>query len=227
MYKVFIGVGHGGNDPGAVSNGMKEADINLVMALTMNEELLRHGVIVQLSRTKNENDTLSDEIKEANIFKPDIAIDCHNNAGGGDGAEIYRQTNRYVQSSTKLAELMETEIIIIGQNSRGIKTRLNSDNNDYYGFLRQVNCPSVIVEGVFVDNKTDMNVANTIEKQKKFGVAYAKAVLKYFKIDYKEPVSYLYKVQLSFYDQDKALSALNKITLSGLTGAYITKEEIK
>ena len=42
--KVFIGVGHGGSDPGAAANGFKEKDLNLAIALACNEELLRHGV---------------------------------------------------------------------------------------------------------------------------------------------------------------------------------------
>ena len=29
MAKVFIGVGHGGSDPGAVANGFKEKDCNV------------------------------------------------------------------------------------------------------------------------------------------------------------------------------------------------------
>ena len=32
MPKVFIAVGHGGKDPGAVANGLKEKDINLAIA---------------------------------------------------------------------------------------------------------------------------------------------------------------------------------------------------
>lgn len=35
MAKVFIGVGHGGVDSGAVANGLREADINLVMAVKL------------------------------------------------------------------------------------------------------------------------------------------------------------------------------------------------
>lgn len=33
MYKVFIGVGHGGTDPGAVANNLKEKDLTLQIAL--------------------------------------------------------------------------------------------------------------------------------------------------------------------------------------------------
>lgn len=56
MSKVFIGVGHGGKDPGAVAGGLQEKDINLVMALEMAKILTRHGVEVALSRTADEND---------------------------------------------------------------------------------------------------------------------------------------------------------------------------
>ena len=89
MKKVFIGVGHGGSDPGAVANGFREKDLNLSVALACNEELARHGVTTLMSRTGDENDPLTDEIRECNAFAPDLAVDIHNNAGGGDGAEAY------------------------------------------------------------------------------------------------------------------------------------------
>ena len=44
--------------------------------------------------------------------------------------------------------------------------------------IRLTNAPAVICEGVFVDNKTDVKIADTTKEQKAFGVAYAKGVLK-------------------------------------------------
>jgi N-acetylmuramoyl-L-alanine amidase len=78
--KVFVGVGHGGSDPGAAAVGIKEANANLVMALSLKAELERHGVIVGISRIKDEEDPLEEEIREANTFAPDLAVECHNNA---------------------------------------------------------------------------------------------------------------------------------------------------
>ena len=52
MARVFIGVGHGGSDPGAVANGMREKDINLVMGAMMKVELERHGLTVGISRNQ-------------------------------------------------------------------------------------------------------------------------------------------------------------------------------
>lgn len=183
MYRVFIGVGHGGKDPGAVGR-VREADANLVIALKMRDELMRHDVTVGMSRTKDENDALADEIKEANAFKPDVAVDVHNNAGGGDGFEALIQTNGFASKSRKLGQAIEAYVKALGQRSRGMKTQKNAAGTaDYFGFLREVKAPSVIVEGFFVDS-TDALGFDTIAEQQALGVAYAKGVLDYFGIKY-------------------------------------------
>lgn len=178
MAKVFIGVGHGGNDPGAVGYS-KEADVNLTMALACKDMLEANGVIVGMSRTRDENDDLNEEVRECNAFAPDLAVDVHNNAGGGDGFEALHSINGGVGKT--LAENIEAEVKKLGQNSRGLKTRKNSKGKDYYGFLRLTNCPAVICEGVFVDNANDVKIADTIAEQKEFGKAYARGILKTLK----------------------------------------------
>lgn len=181
--KVFIGVGHGGSDPGAVALGREEADLNLVIALKCRDELVRHGVSVKMSRTKDENDTLTEEIKECNAFNPDLAIDIHNNAGGGDGAEAFYHYGGGM--SKTLATNVLDEIVKIGQNSRGIKTKLNSYGTDYFGFIRETIAPAVIVECAFLDNATDIKIIDTVAEQQAMGVAVAKGILKTLGITYK------------------------------------------
>lgn len=174
MAKVFIGVGHGGSDPGAVSGSYVEADINLVMALACKAELERHGVTVGISRTRDEDDRLAEEIRECNAFGPDVAIEIHNNSGGGDGFEVYTQTSA---ASKRLAALVQDEVWAIGQNSRGIKY------NASLGWTRQVKAVTVLAEGFFVDTPKDRY---DTEGQRRFGVAYAHALLKYLNIKVKE-----------------------------------------
>ena len=41
MKKVFIGVGHGGADPGALRGTKKEKDMTLEVALALDAELMR------------------------------------------------------------------------------------------------------------------------------------------------------------------------------------------
>jgi len=175
MKKVFLGVGHGGKDSGAIGY-LAEKDVNLTMAVACRDFLMQNGVEVRMSRTCDENDPITDEINECNNYSPDLAVDIHNNSGGGDGFEVYYH---YKGGTGKtLAENIEQEILKIGQNSRGCKVRLNDQGTDYFGFIRQTKCPAVIVEGVFVDSQVDVQIADQLDEQKAFGVAYAKGILK-------------------------------------------------
>lgn len=173
---VFLGIGHGGSDPGAVGY-VREADVNLTMGMACREYLIANGVRVGISRTGNENDPVSEEAKECNAFNPAIAMDIHNNAGGGDGFEAI--CSILGGAGRELAKLIEEEVKKIGQNSRGIKTRKNSAGKDYFAFIRLTNCPAVICEGAFVDNANDVKIIDTVAEQREFGYAYARAAMRY------------------------------------------------
>ena len=183
--KVFLGVGHGGKDPGAIGNGFYEKDLNLAIALACQAELIRHGVVVGMSRTTDADDTLVEEINECNAFNPDLAVDIHSNAGGGDGAEAYYHHGG--GTGKTLAVNILDEIVKLGQNSRGAKIRKNANGDDYYGFIRQTNAPAVIVECAFIDNAKDIQIIDTAAEQRAMGIGLAKAILKTLGIAYVEP----------------------------------------
>ena len=171
--KVFIGVGHGGSDSGAVGY-IVEKEANLAMALACRDYLTAHGVEVRMSRTKDEEDPINEEVRECNAYNPDLAIDVHNNSGGGDGFEVFHTIHG--GTGKVLAQNIEKQVINIGQNSRGCKTRR--------GQRGDTKCPAVICEGVFVDAKADAAQAGTKEKQQAFGIAYAKGILDTLGIKY-------------------------------------------
>lgn len=208
MPKVFLGVGHGGIDSGAVGNGLKEKNLNLAIALSCNEVLAKHGVNILMSRTKDENDDVNEEIRECNAFSPDLAIDIHNNAGGGDGAEVYHYSGG--GKSKILAQNILNEIVSAGQNSRGIKTKLNDSGKDYYGFIRQTEAPAVIVECAFIDNAKDIAIIDTPAEQKEMGIAIAKGILKTLGIEYVPSPEKLYRVQVGAYAKKSNAEAMQK-----------------
>lgn len=197
MAKVFLSAGHGGSDPGATGNGLKEKDVNLNIMLACQAELVRHGVTVVCSRKTDANDPVAEEVREANASGADIAVSFHTNAGGGDGSESF-----YYKGSTKgkkLAELCEKYVKLLGQNSRGVKT-----NN--LMFTRATKMPAVLCECAFIDNKKDVTAIDTAAEQRGFGMAYAMAILEYFGIPYKaketpKPATSgkLYRVQVGAY----------------------------
>jgi len=175
MSKVYIGVGHGGSDPGAVKY-LVEKDINLKMAKACRDYLKANGVETKISRETDKEVSLTTRINEANKWGADLALDIHNNAGGGDGAEVFHSIN--YGTGEKLAKNILAELGKIGQNSRGTKIKKNSSGKDYFGFIRSTNMPAVITETVFVDNAADAAQADTDAECKAFGEAIAKGVLK-------------------------------------------------
>lgn len=174
MARVFIGVGHGGADPGAVGY-LVEKNVNLKMATACYQYLTVRGVEVKLSRTGDVSDGLMTRIERCNAYAPDLALDIHNNAGGGDGFEVFHSI--IGGTGKQLAKNIEKEVVKIGQNSRGLKTKKNSYGRDYFGFIRKTKCPAVICEGVFVDNRADAAQADTDAECRKFGEAYARGIL--------------------------------------------------
>lgn len=221
MKKVFIGVGHGGKDPGAVGY-LVEKDVNLVEALACRDFLIKNGVDVKMSRTIDTSGGLEQKIKEINDWQADLAIDVHNNSGGGDGFEAFYYSKGGI--SKVLAENIEKEVLAIGQNSRGLKTKLNDSGRDYFGFIRDTLCPAVILEGGFVDNKTDTQIFDSIDEQKKFGESYAKGILKTLGITYSETSKLfpLYYVQVGCYGlEENAEIQLKKAKELGFNDAFI------
>lgn len=206
--KVFLSAGHGGTDPGACANGLKEKDINLKTLLACKSELERHGVKVIASRVKDENDPVNQEVKEANASGADVAISFHINAGGGDGFEAY-----YWSSSSegkRLARIGEKHIKSLGQNSRGIKS------GNHLAFVKNTKIPAVLFESFFIDNKTDLKIGDTT----KLGVAYAKAILEYLNIDYKPKA--LYRVQVgAFSSRVNAEALLRELKSKGYDGVIV------
>ena len=229
-YKVYLGIGHGGSDPGAVANGLKEKNVNLVIGKACAAELERHGVEVMLSRTTDITEGTAAKVKECNAFKPDLAGDIHNNAGGGDGAEVYHTING--GTGKELANNILLEVKAIGQNSRGAKTREGS-RGDYYGFIRDTYCPAVIVECAFLDNKTDVQIIDTTAEQQAMGVAIAKGFLRQLKVPWKAPVleepedatpdkAYLYRVQVGAYSSpENAANMRDKLKAAGFPGIIV------
>lgn len=149
MVKVFIDAGHGGSDPGAVGNGLKEKDITLKLAKRV-ESLLKNyqNVLTKMSRTGDTYPSLSDRTNEANKWGADFLLSIHINAGGGNGYEDFVHP-----SSTKsiaYQNIIHAEVVKkIGKMVNRGKKQAN------YHMLRESNMPSILTECGFIDNSSD------------------------------------------------------------------------
>ncbi|WP_163583273.1 N-acetylmuramoyl-L-alanine amidase family protein, partial [Gracilibacillus saliphilus] len=75
MVKIFIDPGHGGSDPGATANGLKEKDLVLDISKRIKSKLKSYkGVSVRLSRTTDKTLSLSQRTNDANKWGADYLV---------------------------------------------------------------------------------------------------------------------------------------------------------
>ncbi|MBQ3567063.1 MAG: N-acetylmuramoyl-L-alanine amidase [Oscillospiraceae bacterium] len=172
MKKVFIGVGHGGTDSGAVKY-IVEKEYTLKTAKAVAEYLEEYGIGYKLSRTADIDTDMDSKVKMCNDYKPDLVIDVHFNAGGGTGFEVYYSVVGGV--SKTLADNINTEVKKI-LSSRGVKTRTLDSGADYFAIIRETDAPAVLLEGGFVDTQSDADFIKA--NYKKLAKAYADGIAK-------------------------------------------------
>lgn len=185
---IFISVGHGGSDPGAVGNGLRESDINLSIAKGVKEGLVAKGFNVKMSREKDENDRVQEEVIECNAFNPYITVSIHTNAGGGDGFEIF--INKANVDAVVCAGYIEEEVKGIGQNSRGIK------GGTHLYYIKNTRATALLVETAFIDNKEDISIVDTKEEQKVFADAIVRGILRFYGISVTQTIKVGSKVKI-------------------------------
>ncbi|MBG0791018.1 MAG: N-acetylmuramoyl-L-alanine amidase [Desulfovibrionaceae bacterium] len=77
---IMIDPGHGGKDPGAVANGLREKDVNLTFAKLLGGKLKAKGFHVIYTRTKDVFIPLDKRTSMANAKKADLFLSIHCNA---------------------------------------------------------------------------------------------------------------------------------------------------
>jgi N-acetylmuramoyl-L-alanine amidase len=168
---LIIDAGHGGNDPGAIGNGIVEKEYTLKISLYQYERFRQLGIPVALTRDK---DVTLDPAPRANLVKNSGAKYCisnHINASGGEGVE----TIHSIHAKPDMAKAIADAIVAAGQKFRRVFSRKNDKGQDYYYMHRLTgSVQTVIVEYGFCDNPADA------ERIKNNWEAYAEAAIKGF-----------------------------------------------
>ncbi len=80
LQTVYLDLGHGGRDPGAVGNGVVEREVVLDVGKRVGKILEKHGLTVVYSRTKDIAVPLSARSAKANASSSDVFVSLHVNA---------------------------------------------------------------------------------------------------------------------------------------------------
>lgn len=157
---IVIDPGHGGDDPGAIGiNNLKEADVNLAIALEVARVLGSLKLRVVLTRNDDRPLSLEDRVAIAEQVKATVFVSIHANSAGLNrptinGTETYHYPGS--EPSQQLATAIQTSIVQSVQVvDRGVKTA-------NFAVLRNTSMPAVLVETGFVTGAQDAaKLANT------------------------------------------------------------------
>lgn len=154
----IIDVGHGGNDPGAMSTVLggnrKESEDVLRLALATARLIIQSGSTVAMTRYTDETVSLTQRTDMANAGSYSYFVSIHRNACGtanlATGIETYYHNSQSSTSvSAKLATSVQNAAIGVGcWANRGVKT-------SNFHVTRESNMPAILIEYSFIDNASD------------------------------------------------------------------------
>lgn len=165
--KIFINPGHGGNDPGACGNGLREVDVVLKIGRRVADYLRKVGYDVKLEQI----DGLEAICDACNDWHADLFVSIHCNAANGkaQGTETYHFYGS--SAGRKLATAIHNQIVkSLPLVNRDVKQA---------GFfvLAQTDCPAALVETAFIDNPADARLL--VDREDDFARAIARGITDY------------------------------------------------
>ena len=201
--KIYIDAGHGGIDPGAVSNGRYEREDNLKLALELQRVLEQQGQQVFMARVDSDPGytdltSLRQRIEEANSYQTDVFVSLHRDSASASarGYTVYTHNasdpvnynpNAYANKNsgcTALSEAINSELGKVGSlSSRGIVYGSAGGTDDLM-VNRLSNMPSCLIEMGFITNQNDNYLFDAYLKQ--HAKAIAKGIMNYLGVPFDE-----------------------------------------
>ncbi len=167
--KIFIDPGHGGNNPGAVSQtGLKEADVNLDVALKLGRILTTWGYEVKYSRTDNITVSLTQRANMANEWGADYFVSIHCNSN--ENPNITGTSTYFYRRGTTA----ESFAIVVNNNLvRQIELKDLGVFAANFAVLRKTYMPAILVELAFISNPNEALLlsTNTFRQNCAIGIA--------------------------------------------------------
>lgn len=202
---IVLDPGHGGSDPGACANNLRESAVTLSVCKLMQAELERHGFVVKFTRTTDTYLSLSERAKIANNLGADLFVSNHCNSATtttATGVECYTHPTESGAVDKLSANVSAKLAKVLGLRNRGAKEA-------NFAVLRETKMPAILVENAFISNPTDANLLKN--KQQLIADAIVEAILEYFGITCNghstpsvQPVTYYRVVVGSYLDKAKA-----------------------
>src|SRR5699024_10449549 len=174
----YIDAGHGGSDPGAVANGLKEKDLTLSISKKIASILKDYDCTVKLSRTTDRSLTLKQRTDDANRWGADYLLSIHINAGGGTGYEDFIYNG--LSNTSKAAKLRDTIHAEVVKELKVWRNRGKKKAN--FHMVRESKMPAMLSENGFIDNKEDADRLKSDAFLNKIAKGHANGLIKALKL---------------------------------------------
>ena len=179
MKKIYLHIGHGGSDSGAVGKISNEKDITLKIGKLLLSELKQNGFDVDMSRTTDIKNV--DAPLKANAFKSDIVISLHcNSADNLSASGVETLVYKLGGQAEKLAKKVNDKVV------NALKTKNRGIKEQNVEILRETKAPAILVEMGFISNPQEEKKLNNAFFQKAIAKAICKGVLDYNGKEYKD-----------------------------------------
>jgi N-acetylmuramoyl-L-alanine amidase len=176
---IYIDAGHGGNDPGAVGNGIQEKDVVLPISLDLGRALQSMGYSVYYTRTDDVEIDLEPRVASAESINADVFVSIHANSLAAKNSDISGIETYHARGSTvgkELADYVHAQIIAnTGANDRSVR------GSGFYVIAR-TSMPAILVETGFVTNPDEAANLNNPSYQKRMAEAIAKGIDQFMRV---------------------------------------------
>ena len=173
---IVVDAGHGAKDPGAVSGGSTEKELNLIISQKLSARLKQEGYEIITTRDTDVFIELVDRAAAANNSDADLFISIHHNAAGSSAANGI-ETLYYPSDDNKaLAQIFHSEMLkSSGANDRKIIPRAN------LVVLNRTKMPAALLELGYMTNSSELANLKDDAYQNAMVEGIVKAVNRYFK----------------------------------------------
>jgi N-acetylmuramoyl-L-alanine amidase len=178
MEKILLSAGHGGKDPGATGNGLRESELNLQIALACASRLSLNysGHTIIMPRRDDTFVRLTDRRDIAERENVSLYVSIHNNSFNITSARGFETfiSNGEVYEITELAQreihrMVYSVLAPLGVPNRGMKR-----SNHWVTTTPRV--PVVLVEYLFVSNPLDAQILKRQDMLNRLGMATADGI---------------------------------------------------
>src|SRR5262245_2829055 len=187
--RIALDPGHGGFFRGALGvHGLTEAEVNLAVALKLRDLLVARGAIVFMTRDTDRDfltpadsslkADLTERVRLANAFAPDLFVSIHHNADAG-GAHNINETQPYYKLGDSGPSLDVAQDVHRGL-VRNVGIRPHKVVPGNYSVLRNSDAPGILTETSYITNPAVEDRLRLPEKQQIEAEALFVGLARYF-----------------------------------------------